>query len=267
MKKQCGWQVMKCARGVLLLALLVPLGVIGSEPAGIALAKLYKEQDIGWGSSVANMKIIIRDQQGGERTRHMRTFYYELADDGDKSIVVIDSPSDVKGTAFLNYSHINTADDQWLFLPEVKRVKRVSSHNKSGSFMGSEFSYEDFGSFELGKYSFVRQADETIEGVDCYVLDSVPLYEYSGYTKIRQWIDKLHVRLVKTEYYDRKGALLKTLHSRNFKRYKGKYWRALNSVMVNHRNGMSTELLVSSYEFDVGLNEKFFTKNNLKRIR
>jgi outer membrane lipoprotein-sorting protein len=234
---------------------------------GLAIAKKIKASNLGWQSSLAHMQIILEDQDGAQRTRNIRTMYYERDNEGDLSVAVFDSPKDVKGTAFLNHSNIKDADDQWLYLPEIRRTKRIASNNKSGSFMGSEYAYEDFSSFEIEKYSYKRLSDESINGQDCYVLELVPLYDYSGYTRTIRWFEKETLRALKVDFYDRKNSLFKTLMLEDYKTYKDKYWRAHRSIMTNHVSGMKTYLLVDKYDFEVGLDRDYFEKHNLQRVR
>nr|WP_194435457.1 outer membrane lipoprotein-sorting protein [Vibrio fluminensis] len=234
---------------------------------GLEIAQERKERDQGWGDSLSIMEMILTDSQGTSSTRLMRSKNLEVHGDGDKGLTIFDQPRDVKGTAFLNHSHITDADDQWLYLPALKRVKRISSRNKSGPFMGSEFSYEDLSSFELEKYSFNYLNQEQINGVETYVLEQIPTDKNSGYTKQIAWIDSEHYRPMKVEFYDRRGALLKTLTFHDYQQYLNKYWRAHKMVMVNHLSGKTTELKTSAMEFQTGLTEKDFQKNVLKRIR
>jgi len=130
--------------------------------------------------------------------------------DGDKSMSIFDRPRDVKGTAMLTYSHALEPDNQWLYLPALKRVKRISSSNKSGPFMGSEVAYEDLSSQEVEKYSYKYLGDEVFDGHDCFIVERIPAYKYSGYKLQEVWYDKAEYRPLKIVYYDRKGALLKT---------------------------------------------------------
>jgi outer membrane lipoprotein-sorting protein len=234
---------------------------------GLQIAQERKARDIGWGDSQSNSSMILRNSQGQETERKIRVKNLEVLDDGDKGLTIFDQPRDVKGSAFLNFSHAIKPDEQWIYLPALKRVKRISSRNKSGPFMGSEFAYEDLSSFELEKFSFSYLRDETIDGVDMFVLEQTPTDKYSGYTKQVVWVDKEHYRAFKIEYYDRKNALLKTLLLKDFKLYKDKYWRPMLSQMENHQNGKSTDLVVHSIEFDTGLNEKDFNQATLKRAR
>ena len=127
---------------------------------GLAIAKERKLRDEGWKDSDAKTTMVLRNSQGEENTREIRTLNLEVANDGDKGLTIFDEPKDVRGTAFLNHSHTGAPDDQWLYLPSVKRVKRIASRNKSGPFMGSEFAYEDLSSFELEKFKFQWLRDE-----------------------------------------------------------------------------------------------------------
>jgi hypothetical protein len=197
----------------------------------------------------------------------MRILSLEGENDSDKSVVVFNHPPDIDGTALLTHSHKDRDDDQWLFLPALKRVKRISSSNKSGSFVGSEFSYEDMSNIEIDKYKFRFLRDETFEGQETYVVERTPLDENSGYTKQIAWIDKEHYRTLKVDFYDRKESHLKTLISTEYKQYLDKYWRAHKLEMVNHQTGKSTELVWQEYKFRQGLSERDFTQTSLQRIR
>lgn len=238
-----------------------------AQEKGLQIAKQRKELDKGWGSSESDTTMILRDAQGNESIRSIRTKALEVQGDGDKGLTIFEQPADVKGTAFLNFSHVNDADEQWLYLPAIKRVKRISSRNKSGPFMSSEFAYEDMSSFELAKYEFTYLRDETFNGQDCFVVESIPTDEYSGYTKIINWIDKQHYRVLKSEFYDRKKALLKTMTMSNYQQYLDKFWRPLQLDVVNHQTGKSTRLIISDIKFNTGLDDNDFNKNSLKRAR
>ncbi|MCB2386866.1 MULTISPECIES: outer membrane lipoprotein-sorting protein [Oceanospirillaceae] len=234
---------------------------------GLAIAKDRKQRDLGWGDSEAKMTMTLRNSQGEESVREMRLKSLEVVDDGDKGLTIFDEPRDVKGTAFLNFSHTGKPDEQWLYLPALKRVKRIASRNKSGPFMGSEFAYEDMSSFELEKYSFTYLREETLNGVVCHVIEQIPADEYSGYTKQIVWLDTEHLRAQQVEFYDRKKSLLKTLNFSGYKLYKDKFWRADVLTMVNHQNGKSTVLNTAELRFDTGLTDADFNDATLSRVR
>ena len=237
------------------------------EEKGLAIANEVDSHDQGWGDTTASMKMVLRNKQGEESTRAIRIKSLEVNGDGDKGLTIFDSPRDVKGTAFLSFSHVTKPDDQWLYLPALKRVKRISSANKSGPFMGSQFSFEDLASFEVDKYKYKFLRDEKLGEHESFVVENYPQYEYSGYTRQVVWIDKQRYIPLKVEYYDRKNDLLKTLEFNDYKQYLNKYWRAQKQVMKNHQNGKSTVLTLSDYRFRNGFNERDFERNSLKRSR
>jgi len=256
---------------VLLLSSMVAfssLAIAGeAEDKGLAISKESKDRDHGWTDMQAEMEMLLKNQHGETSLRQMKIKSMEQDNDGDKSLTVFNSPRDVKGTAFLSFSHMTTNDEQWLYLPALKRVKKISSRNKSGSFMGSEFSFEDLTSFEIEKYTYKYIKDETINGQECWVVEQYPVDKYSGYKRRTVWIDKAEYRNHKTEFYDRKNTLLKTLTATDYNQYVDKYWRASKLSMVNHQSGKSTLLTWKDYQFQKGLKESDFNKNALKRAR
>jgi outer membrane lipoprotein-sorting protein len=253
----------------LLILLSLSFSVEGATPEqrGLEIATEAERRDTGFHDSTASMKMLLRNRQGEESTRYIRVRTLEQLDDGDKSLIIFDQPADVKGTAFLSFTHRTGPDDQWLYLPALKRVKRISSRNKSGPFMGSEFAYEDISSQELEKYTYKYLRDEPFQGMDCFVIERDPVDEYSGYTRQEVWIDKAEYRPQQIIYYDRKNAKLKTLLFSDYHQYLGKYWRAHVMDMENHQTGKSTRLTWSDYQFQTGLTERDFNRNNLDRVR
>lgn len=117
------------------------LSVAEAEKKGLEISQQTKLKDTGWVDNTADMLMTLRNKQGQESIRQVKIKNLEQLDDGDKSLTNFTQPRDVKGTSFLSFSHPIKADDQWLYLPALKRVKRISSSNKSGPFMGSEFAF------------------------------------------------------------------------------------------------------------------------------
>ncbi len=183
---------------------------------------------------------------------------------GDKTLIKFLFPRDVKGTNLLTYENLNKADDQWLYLPALKRVKRIASRNKSGSFMGSEFSYEDISSWSIEKYKYEGNAKEDkFNEVDCYKYERVPKDKYSGYTKQILWVDKIDFKTLKIEYYDRKQELLKIALFENIKIKN--IWRTQKIHMKNLQTRKETILSWKSDNIKIGIKEKELSKRNLKK--
>ncbi len=233
-----------------------------AEEKGFQIVSNAIDADRGFGSSTVDLKMVLKNKNGqvSERTLSNKTLELDL--DGDKSMIVFTSPKDIKGTATLTFTHKKGADDQWLFLPSIQRTKRISSSNKSGPFVGSEFAYEDLSSIELEKntYKFLKQ-----EG-DLLYVEQDPVDPKSGYKRrIAVYNKAKGYRLETIEFYDRKGALLKTLTYTNYKLYKNKFWRAAKFEMINHQSKKETQLFFNNYNFEVNLKDSDFTEVALRR--
>ncbi len=235
---------------------------------GYEIAARSDRSDAGFGDSKVEASMVLRNAAGqtSERSLSFSTLEKENETVGDKSLVIFNSPRDVEGTALLSHAKILDPDDQWLFLPALKRVKRISSANKSGPFVGSEFAFEDFTLTELNKFTYAYVGEEDVDGMMMDVVDRFPRYEKSGYTKQISWIDQDIYQARKIEFYDRRGGLLKTLTLSDYREYDG-IWRAHKLAMVNHKTNKETDLIYSEFQFKTGLDEGDFVKGVLQRIR
>ena len=263
---------MKRALWGLCLLTILPETVIAESPEekGLAIAVETDRRDTGFGDSKAEMLMLLKNRHGEESIRHMRVKVLEVTGDGDKSLFVFERPRDVQGTGLLSYSHKTGNDDQWLYLPALRRVKRISSSNKSGSFMGSEFAYEDFASQEVEKYTYKYLKTEpcpTNKELACFVNERYPVDENSGYSRQVVWLDVNEYRPQKIDFYDRQNELLNTLQFYDYKQYLGKFWRADKLEMKNHQTGKSTTLTWSGYKFGNNYSDGDFTRNSLKRVK
>jgi hypothetical protein len=243
-------------------------GNTDAERRGFEVAARADRSDRGFGDSKVELQMVLRNSAGRESSRSLAITTLEIPNEslGDQSLVIFDSPNDIKGTALLSHARILEPDDQWLFLPALKRVKRISSANKSGPFVGSEFAFEDFTALELNKYHYTWLREEMLNGVQADVVERTPRYENSGYSRQLSWVDQEVFQVRKVEFYDRRGDLLKTLVLTDYREYDG-VWRAQRMEMVNHQTGKSTDLIYGDYEFSVGLTEEDFVKGRLTRLR
>ncbi len=237
------------------------------EAQGLKLAQAASAKDDGFGNSTVKQTMTLRNKQGKESVRRLRVKSLEMKDDGDRSLFVFDSPRDVKGTALLIHAHKDTADDQWLYLPALKRVKRISASNKSGSFMGSEFSYEDLSSQEVEKFTYRYLGDEPCGEMTCLMLERYPAEKDSGYKRQIVWYDEAELRIQQIHFYDRKDTHMKTLTIEGYQQYLDQYWRGGLWSMINHVTGKSTIMEWTDYQFQTDMAARDFTKTGLKRVR
>lgn len=226
------------------------------EEKGLAITKKVDAANTGYGTETSKMEMILINAHGDKTTRKMKMKTKETSNDGDKSLSEFEWPADVNGTKMLTWTHKKEDDDQWLYLPSIKRVKRISSKDRSGSFMGSEFSYEDLGSQEVEKYTYKFIKDETIDGKPHWVVERVPVGK-SGYSKQISWINQEVMNPTKIEYYDRKGDLLKTATFKDYKKF-GKFWRIGGIEMVNHQTKKQSALTWSDRQLGQSISDSSF---------
>jgi hypothetical protein len=239
-----------------------------ADGRGYDIAARSDRTDLGFGDSEVELQMVLRNAAGQESTRSLNIATLEKPDEsvGDKSLVVFETPRDIEGTALLSHAKILDPDDQWLYLPALKRVKRISSANKSGPFVGSEFAFEDFTAIELNKFDYTFIREEPCGDLMCDVVEREPRYENSGYTRQVSWIDQQDYQIRKVEFYDRRGDLLKVLELKDYREYDG-VWRAHLLSMNNVQTNKQTDLVYGEYVFSTGLSEKDFVKGRLSRLR
>lgn len=240
---------------------------LNPEARGLEIASEVQRRDNGFVGASNSFTMVLRDSQGNERPRHMRARTMEVEGDGDKSMILFENPGDVKGTAFLSYTHKQGTDDQWLYLPALGKVKRISSRNKAGSFMNSEFAFEDIASQEVEKYTYKYLKDDTHDGIPVFVVEQDPIDGKSGYSKIHTYIDQQRYIPLKINFFDRGGQKKKTLLFTDYHQYKDKFWRADKQLMQNHLTGKSTLLKSKDWKFGLPYTDKDFNKNSLARVK
>lgn len=254
---------------VLLLTFLLffTLSQTLSANKGLEIAIKSDKNFDGYEDSSSEMTMELISKKGDVVTRKLKFKRLEVPGDGDKSLAVFESPRDVKGVAILSFAHKTEPDDQWLYLPALKRVKRIASKNKSGPFLGSEFSFEDFSFQEVEKYEYQYIRDEEYQGMLCHVIERIPLDPYSGYTKQTVWIDTEDFLIRKIHHFDRKSFHLKTQLFLDYEIYDGAYWQPHRVVMNNNQNGKSSILSFKEVKYKNGLTDRDFSQNSLKRSR
>lgn len=234
---------------------------------GFAIAQRSDLTDRGFAKSSVDVTMTLTNRAGARTTRALQidTFEKSGRGNGDKSLIQFFSPGDVDGTALLSHAKVRAADDQWLYLPGLSRVKRISSANKSGPFVGSEFSFEDLTIAELGKFKYRYLETKVVDGMEMDILECVPAYNRSGYSRVLCHFDTRTHQPRKFVFFDRGGQRLKTLTLLNYKRY-GSFWRAQRQTMVNHLTGKTTTLDFGAFDFRAALRGSDFEPSALDRL-
>src|SRR5690606_37945408 len=183
-----------------------------AKPNGDEIFKQQHERtNSGFADAFRNSTMIVRDRAKREYSRELTISTLESADGYHKTTVRVVEPHDLRGTAILSHPEHAGNSNQWVYLPALKRVKRIAFENKTSAFLGSEFTYEDIGLSTYKDYTNTYLREETYQDKPCYVIESIPLDRHSGYSKMLYWVERSTFFNQKIEYFDRKGALLKTL--------------------------------------------------------
>lgn len=263
---------MKHALTTLLLAAALGATATAADTDPVARAEAIiaeaERRSAGYGDLRAVARMTIHNGRGSRAIRELDISILETDDGGSRSLTVVADPRDVAGTALLTHTAGNGETEQWLYLPALGRVKRIASSGRSGPFMGSEFTYEDFSAQPPEHYDFRWLRDETFNGLDVHVIERRPKPGLaSAYDHQVVWMDVEHLRVHRVEYMSRRGELMKVLIVRGYEPYREKYWRAERFVMRNELTGADTTLEWRDIEMGIGLSARDFDVNALKSSR
>jgi outer membrane lipoprotein-sorting protein len=218
-------------------------------------------------SSIISITLI--DKNGKTRNREIAS--YTMKDGStDKTVLVFKTPRDVAGISYLSYDYPDKADgstvdsDSWIYLPAMKKVRRVSGSNKDDDFQGTDFSYDDLGTRSLSKDNYAILGEEKVNGNDCWILEAKAKDTKAKISRRVSWIDKKTYVTHKGEYYDRQNRLQKTLICESIKQVKG-YWTTQKLTMTNVQTNHKTVYEIKNLKYDEKVNESFFTVSALER--
>lgn len=257
-------------------SLALTLGLLGAASVTLANTEALDGDDIiaavdrhedGYRDIRSNVTMVLEDARGARWERRLDMYALEASPLGDRRRFVFSQPPDVRGTAVLIHSNVVKDDDHWIYLPAFKRVKRIASSNKSTPFVGSEFSYEDLASQEKEKYKNHYVGSAEVDGMKCDVVERVPTFPHSAYSRLLAYIDKADRRYRKVEYFDHKGDHVKTQLLGTYQLYDDRYLLPNKTIMVNHATGKKTTMLWDGITLKTSQRDGEFTPNALRRAR
>jgi outer membrane lipoprotein-sorting protein len=212
------------------------------------------------------------NDKGQQRVRQSRSVSLLQPNGIDSKLMIrFLRPGDIEGTGYLQVQHYDGEDDMWIYLPALKKVRRLVASNKKDSFVGSDFSYGDILLPVVDAYTHTLLRTEVLDGEDCYVIESVPATEQIkkdyGYAKKISWIRKANFMEKKVEYYDVTGRLLKTQTVPEVKEVDpaAHKWWATRREMVNHQTGHRTLIVFEKVDAQAAVSDEFFTTRYLER--
>ncbi|AYF43301.1 hypothetical protein BALOs_0286 [Halobacteriovorax sp. BALOs_7] len=242
--------------------IMFSLAVLADEK-GLEIAKKMDAANKGYIGDTSTMELILVDTSGVEIVREMLGTSGEF-EGVDKSLMEFRKPLDVKGTKLLTWTWKSSDkdDDQWLYLPSLRRVKKINSRSKGSSFMGSEFSFEDIGGQTIEKYNYKFLSEDK----NTWTLERKAKGK-SSYLRVILHVSKKYLAPVKTEYYNKRNEHIKTSTMSEFKSYtvgKRKMWRANQIDMVNLNNKKKSIFKWKNRVIGKKVNENDLTKRKLK---
>jgi len=224
--------------------------------------KSLERNSFGFQNALAQVQMTLVSKRGSKRIRNIEIRSIER-DGLGRSLVRFRSPADVAGTGFLVIEHADADDDQYLYLPALGKVKRITGSQRNQRFMGTDLTYADMESRDLKDSALTRLADEKVGGNETYLIEAVPKEgSDSQYSKTRSWIHKKSFVPLKVEFFDKRNRLLKTLKVRKLAKKQGN-WVSMDSLIENVQKKTKTEMLINEIDFDMKLDDSEFSQRAL----
>ncbi len=255
---------MKTLKFSLIVSILaLSMGVNAQELTGREIVD--KAYNLPTGDDITStLTMTLINKSGQSRVRKIQQYTKDLGKI-EKSIMFFLSPADVKNTSFMNWTYdSDKSDDQWIYLPALKKVKRISSDSKSDYFMGSDFTYDDLGDRKLDADTHKLLREESTNGQECYVVESVSIDEDYIYSKTITWINKANFVGVKKEFYDEDEELLKILTIKEVKEISG-FWTITHSEMENVQKNHKTAIELDNIKINTGVPASKFSERMMMR--
>jgi outer membrane lipoprotein-sorting protein len=212
----------------------------------------------------STLKII--DRKGRERIRelYMASKTYDKTN-MEKRIILFLAPADVKGTGLLIFDYDKKPDDLWIYMPALRKTRRIVSSEKKKSFMGSEFSNADMTTSNLDDYNYQLLGSENVDGIDCWKIESKPANDEivgsTGYSKQIVFLGKSDLVLRKVIFYDEDEDLLKTLTARDIEVIDNSNEKKMSRFMrmENHQNNRKSEIKINEVKVNENLKDEMFS--------
>jgi len=256
----------------ILIFMIVPVTLTAQDlPGGITVVEHVNARDDGR-SVKRNLKMTLIDRRG--KTRERETIgYRKYYGEEKRSVLFYKSPTNIKGTAFLTYDYPNPdkSDDQWLYLPALRKTRRISASDRGDYFLGTDFTYEDIKlETKLGRddYHWTIVGSDTVNGNKVYLLQGIPINEETadelGYGKIISYIDPEIWISRKGEFWDTRMNRLKTIQIKEITKIDG-IWTPLRLEAVNHKTGHQTIFEFYDVDYETTVPDRLFTEQALRR--
>lgn len=271
-----GTQAGRCAVGLLLFAAGAVLGPAPRAAAADASdVEAIMRRNFLVGKVVdsrSEVTMTLTNARGAERERSTVSISKLLPNGVDqKRVIRFRAPAEVRGTATLLIEHADGDDDIWIYLPALRKVRRLVANNKKDSFVGTDFSYGDIIGHKVEDWHYTLLGTESVGAIPTYVIEGVPrtdaVREQSGYGKRKLWIRQDNDVAIRAQFWDAGGALLKELVAADVREIDAAAhkWQAFDLRMTNHQTGHTTTFRVGDLEVGIGLTDAQFSERYLDK--
>ncbi len=250
---------------VALALLLAPSGALADPSAREILDKVLESDSFGLSSADVRARAVVKDDLGSKRELSFSGRSRKYAPRLSRSILRFSAPADINGVGFLQLQKKDGDDDRHLFLPELKKSRRISGKMRGNAFMGTDFNYADLDRRDMRDASATSKPDENLGKFACHHLDVQPTGADAVYARLEVWVRKDNMVPLKTLMFNKAGVLLKTLQTQELKRIKGR-WFITKSLMTNHAERRTSELSLEEITPREDAIDEEFTVRNLEKI-
>lgn len=250
------------------LGLVCAFSAAAETLSGRDIIDRARQNSSGFQDMSHRVRMVLIDEKGGKSEREMLLKARVGSNGESNSLSIFTAPQREKGIALLTNVSKDKSDEQWLYLPSAKRLKRITGSSRTSSFRGSEFTFEDLSDQNPDSYRFERIGEEACGELQCYVVDRFPGSGLeSSYSKTRLWIDTAHFRPFKADFFDGAGKPFKSMQAYDYRQFDSRFWNPARIVMTNLQTGKATELVSLELKMNTGLKESEFTELAIRSWR
>ncbi|RLQ20740.1 outer membrane lipoprotein-sorting protein [Seongchinamella sediminis] len=249
---------------LLLMAAVAPAAEDNDQNiTGLQLAQRVYDRPKGQDAS-ARVVMSLQSEKSDPRLRLLYSYAKDKGTSQRWTLMRFMTPADIEGTGLLTRDSAGADSEQWLYLPALDRVRRISSSRRGGRFVGSDFFYEDLRDREVAKDEHTLIGKERIGDIECYQLESVPVdSDNSVYSRRVSWIHPELLIPLRIDYYTRgSDQAIKRMTARKIGKVQG-YWTVYSSRMQNLKTGHTTHLDISQIVYDQSLPDNLFSHQAL----
>lgn len=256
-------------RYILVGLLLFSTAINAANPSADSILERVRDFDDGRSYS-ATAFLRIKDKNR-VREREFYMLQKDIEDEQERQVIYFHAPADVRGVSFLTVNHkehLNKADNQWIYFPAFRKVRRIGSNDKRGSFMGSVFNYADLDKVRVTDYKNTLIGEDNVMGRQAWLIERIPVSQAvinkTGYHKVKVWIDKERELSLQQHYYNEKDIVFKTTQSAEIEKIQN-IWTVTKFITRDLEKNKESEIDYSEIIYNIPVDEKKLSERSLSK--